>query len=428
MSRVALRTIDLGYRPRSQFVPFHKRTARWSAIVAHRRAGKTVATVADLIDATLRTPHQNPRGAYVAPTFVQAKDVAWEYLKRFSAPIPGVQFNESELRVDYPTGARIRLYGADNADRMRGLYFDHVVMDEYADMNPSAWNEVIRPALADRQGAATFIGTPKGRNAFYDICERAKTDPAWFFMSLKASETGIVHPDELADARASMTLEQYQTEFECSFDSAVVGAYYAAELEQARIDRRICAVAYDPAVPVQTAWDLGLDDATAVWFFQNVGKEIHLINYREWTQQSLTDICREVLSMPYVFGEHVFPHDIEARELTTGRSRKEVVTNIMGKVSVAPRLDVADGINATRTLFSRMWFDETACAQGLECLRNYRKKWDEKRKTFEDRPFHDWSSHGSDSLRYLAITYREQRGLTQERRTTKPKRHSAWAA
>ena len=145
MSRVALRTIDLGYRPRSQFVPFHKRTARWSAIVAHRRAGKTVATVADLIDATLRTPHQNPRGAYVAPTFVQAKDVAWEYLKRFSAPIPGVQFNESELRVDYPTGARIRLYGADNADRMRGLYFDHVVMDEYADMNPSAWNEVIRP-------------------------------------------------------------------------------------------------------------------------------------------------------------------------------------------------------------------------------------------------------------------------------------------
>lgn len=391
-------------------------------------AGKTVATVADLIDATLRTPHPNPRGAYVAPTFVQAKDVAWEYLKRFSAPIPGVQFNESELRVDYPTGARIRLYGADNADRMRGLYFDHVVMDEYADMNPSAWNEVIRPALADRQGAATFIGTPKGRNAFYDICERAQNDPAWFFMSLKASETGIVAPEELADARASMTLEQYQTEFECSFDSAVVGAYYAAELEQARLDRRIGAVAYDPAVPVHTVWDLGLDDATAVWFYQLVGKEIHLIAYREWTQQGLTDICREVLNMPYVFGDHHFPHDIEARELTTGRSRKEVVTNIMGKVVVAPRLEVADGINAVRTLFGRMWFDEKACAEGLECLRNYRKDWDEKRKTFKDRPLHNWASHCADSLRYLAITYREQRGLTQDRRTSKPKRHSAWAA
>jgi len=391
-------------------------------------AGKTVATIADLIDATLRTPLENPRGAYVAPTFVQAKDVAWEYLKRFSAPIPNVQFNESEMRVDYPTGARIRLYGADNADRMRGLYFDHVVMDEYADMNPAAWNEVIRPALTDRQGAATFIGTPKGRNAFYDICEKAKTDPAWLFMSLKASETGIVAPDELADAKASMTPEQYQTEFECSFDSAVVGAYYAAELEQARLDRRICAVAYDPATPVHTAWDLGLDDATAVWFYQHVGKEIHLINYREWTQQSLTDICREVLNMPYVFGEHTYPHDIEARELTTGRSRKEVVANIMGRINVAPRAEVADGINATRTLFGRMWFDETNCAQGLECLRNYRKKWDEKRKIFEDRPFHDWSSHGSDSLRYLALTYREQRGLTQERRQSKPKRHSPWAA
>ena len=420
--------IDLGYRPRSQFIPFHRRTARWSAIVAHRRAGKTVATVADLIDATLRTKHPNARGAYVAPTFVQAKDVAWEYLKRFSAPIPGVQFNESELRVDYPTGARIRLYGADNADRMRGLYFDHVVMDEYADMNPSAWNEVIRPALADRKGHATFIGTPKGRNSFYDICERAQTDDDWFYMRLRASETGIVAPDELADARASMTLEQYETEFECSFDSAVVGSYYGADLEQARLDRRICAVAYDPAVPVNTVWDLGLDDATAVWFYQLVGKEIHLIAYREWTQQSLTDICREVLNEPYVFGEHVFPHDIEARELTTGRSRIEVVRNIMGNVKVAPRTEVADGINAVRTLFPRMWFDEKGCAQGLECLRNYRKAWDEKRKVFQDRPFHDWASHGSDSLRYLALTYREQKGLTQERVRSKPRRHSAWAA
>lgn len=425
---MALQTIDLGYRPRSQFVPFHKRTARWSAIVAHRRAGKTVATVADLIDATLRTKQPNARGAYVAPTFVQAKDVAWEYLKRFSAPIPGVQFNESELRVDYPTGARIRLYGADNADRMRGLYFDHVVMDEYADMNPSAWNEVIRPALADRKGHATFIGTPKGRNSFYDICERAQTDDDWFYMRLRASETGIVAPDELADARASMTLEQYETEFECSFDSAVVGSYYGGDLEQARIDRRICAVAYDPAVPVHTVWDLGLDDATAVWFYQLVGKEIHLIKYREWTQQALTDICREVLNEPYVFGEHVFPHDIEARELTTGRSRIEVVRNIMGNVKVAPRTEVADGINAVRTLFPRMWFDEKGCAQGLECLRNYRKAWDEKRKVFQDRPFHDWASHGSDSLRYLALTYREQKGLTQERVRSKPRRHSAWAA
>ena len=239
-------------------------------MVCHRRAGKTVATIADLIDALLRHEMPNTRGAYVAPTFVQAKDVAWEYAKRFSAPIPGVTFNESELRVDYPGGQRLRLYGADNYDRMRGLYFDFVVLDEFADMNPAAWSEVIRPALADRKGKAVFIGTPKGKNAFFDICEKAEEDPEWFFMRLKASETGIVDQEELADARASMTAEQFATEFECSFDSAVIGAYYGQELEQARLEARITSVPYDPAIPVDTYWDLGLDDATSVWFGQNV--------------------------------------------------------------------------------------------------------------------------------------------------------------
>jgi hypothetical protein len=427
---VEKKTISLGYDARKQFVPFHTRTQRWSAMVCHRRAGKTVATIADLIDNVLRCPLKDPRAAYVAPTYVQAKDVAWEYAKRFSAPIPGVQFNESELRIDYPTGARLRLYGAENYDRMRGLYLDFVALDEYADMPPQAWPEVIRPALADRQGQAVFIGTPKGRNAFYDICDKAKTDPEWFFMSLKASETGIVDPSELADARAAMTIEQYATEFECSFDSAVVGAYYGQELEQAQADhpKRIASVPYDAALPVSTYWDLGLDDATAVWFAQFVGKEIRLIEYREWTQTPLTQIASNILAKPYAYSEHVFPHDVRSRELTTGRSREEVMRAILGRVDVAPKVEVVDGINAVRTLFSRLWIDEHKCAQGIECLRNYRKQWDDKRKAFQDRPFHDWSSHGADALRYLAVTYREKTQSSSDRYRGRKSRGSAWAA
>jgi phage terminase large subunit len=406
------------------------RTKRWAALVCHRRAGKTVGTIADLIDNLLRCQLPNPRGAYVAPTFVQAKDVAWEYAKRFSADIPGVKFNESELRIDYPTGARLRIYGAENYDRMRGLYLDFLVLDEFADMNPAAWNEVLRPALADRKGAAVFIGTPKGRNAFYDICERAKDDPNWFFLRLRASETGIVDPEELADARASMTPEQYATEFECSFDSAVIGSYYGADLERAQEEKRIGNIPHDPALPVRTYWDLGLDDATAVWFTQEVGKEVRLIEYAEWTQQPLTAIAGEILRRPYTYADHIFPHDIRVREMTTGRSREEVIRNLLGRLSIAPNLTVDDGINAVRVLFPRFYIDEKNCAKGLEALRNYRKRWDEKRKTFEPRPHHDWSSHGADSLRYLGVTYRE-RLQSQTRRdsyASSGRRGSGWAA
>lgn len=420
-------TISLGYEPREQFVPFHMRTQRWSVLVFHRRAGKTVATVADLIDNTLRCPLPNARGAYVAPTYVQSKDVAWEYAKRFSAAIPGVVFNESELRIDYPTGARIRLYGADNADRMRGLYFDHMVLDEYADMNPAAWNEVLRPALADRKGSAVFIGTPKGRNSFYEVYENAKGNPDWFCLKMGANDTGIIDADELADAAASMTKEQFATEFGCSFDSAVVGAYYGQEIELAYEERRVGSVPHDPALPVTTYWDLGLDDATAVWFVQTLGKEIRVIEAMEWTQTPLTQVAKEVLDKPYTYADHVFPHDVRVREMTTGRSREEVMTNILGKMSIAPMLSVEDGINALRTLFSRMWIDDKKGAKLIEALKNYRKKWDDKRKTFENRPLHDWSSHFADAGRMLAVTYQE-RVVQQERRYRPKYKGAGWAA
>ncbi len=405
-----MQQIRLNYEAREQFIPFHMRTQRWAAQVAHRRAGKTVSTLADVIDDTLRCPLPNARGAYIAPTYAQAKDIAWQYVKDICRPIPGVEFHETELRADFPDGSRVRLYGAENYDRLRGLYLDVAALDEYGDMDPRVWPEVVRPALSDRRGKATFIGTPKGRNHFAELCERAKSNPEeWFFAELKASRTGIIPDDELRDAKREMTREQYAQEYECSFEASVVGAYYADELEEAQKDR-ITAVPHDPSVAVRTYWDLGLDDATAVWFAQVVNREIRLIGYQEWTGQALTSVAKDVLAKPYAYEKHVLPHDAEVREMTTAITRKSVIEGILGagKVEIAPRLAVEDGINATRVLFSRLWFDAKACAQGLECLRNYRKQWDDKRKSFHDRPYHDWSSHGADALRMLGITYRDE--------------------
>ncbi|MGE3712532.1 MAG: hypothetical protein AB7G35_23050, partial [Hyphomicrobiaceae bacterium] len=203
-------------------MPFHDANKRWRVIVAHRRAGKTVATVNHLIRSALLCPLPEPRVAYIAPLYKQAKDVAWTYLKRFSAVIPGVDANESELRVDLPNRGRVRLYGADNPDGMRGIYLDDVVLDEYADMRPRVLPEIIRPALSDRKGSLTAIGTPRGHNDFYKLWQTAQHDPEWFGLMLRASETGLVDAQELADASKFMSPEQYAQEFECFKPDALV--------------------------------------------------------------------------------------------------------------------------------------------------------------------------------------------------------------
>lgn len=402
--------IDIGYSARDAFRPFHRRKPRWSCLVAHRRAGKTVACVADLIDATLRCKQPAPRFAYIAPLYVQAKDVAWGYLKRFCAPIPGAAFNEAELRVDLPGDRRIRLYGADNYDRMRGLYLDGVVLDEYADMPPSAWNEVIRPALSDRQGWAVFIGTPKGRNAFFDVYERAKAEPEWFSLMLRASETGILPDGELEAARRDMTPEAYAQEYECSFEAAILGAYYGRDIAEAERTGRIGEVPVDDAVPVHTAWDLGIGDATAIWFFQVVGGAIHVVDHYEAHGHGLPHYAQVLTSKGYRYGTHYVPHDARARDLGTGRTRIETMQQLTGRwPHVLPPGEVMDGINAARLTLPRCRFDAVKCRDGLEALRQYRADYDEKTRAFRDKPRHDWSSHSADAWRYLAMAWREMR-------------------
>lgn len=404
-------TVELKYRAREQFIPFHTRTERWSCLVAHRRAGKTVACIHDLVDAALRCKEENPRFAYITPFYAQAKDVAWTYVKEAVGPLMqyGAEVNESELRVDLPNGARLRLYGADNYDRLRGIYLDGVVLDEFADMDPRAWSEVIRPALSDRKGWATFIGTPKGENTFFEIWQDAQDDPDWFSLMLKASDTGLIDKEELNAAKRAMTHEQYRQEYECSFQAAIVGAYYGKLMEDAEAAGRIGPIPVEGAVKVHTVWDLGIGDSTAIWFYQAVGKEVRVIDYYEASGVGLDHYFKVLEDKDYLYGNHYLPHDVEVRELGTGRSRKETLNDLGIKVKVVKKLSIEDGINAARKILPRCWFDKDKCSTGIKALRQYRTEFDEKRKVFRLRPLHDWSSHAADAFRYLAVSLEDSK-------------------
>jgi len=375
-------------------------------LVAHRRFGKTVFCINELIDRAAANTLDNPRYAYVAPLLSQAKDVAWEYLKHYAARVDGGSAHESELRVDFPKGARIRLYGADNPDRLRGLYLDGVVLDEYAQMAPRIWPEVIRPALADRAGWAIFIGTPMGRNQFCYLYEAARGKPDWFAALLRASDTGVIAAEELAAAAAVMSEDQYAQEFECSFDAAVAGSYYGSLLAKAEAEGRIGTVPWDPKLPVHTAWDLGIGDSTAIWFCQAAGRERRLIDYHESSGVGLDHYVRVLRDKPYVYGDHILPHDAEVRELGTGLSRVETLRSLGVNPRVLRADKLEDGINAVRNLLPRSWFDAVKCARGIEALRQYRREYDDRLKAFSARPLHDWTSHAADAFRYLAMGLR----------------------
>jgi phage terminase large subunit len=396
------------YEVRAQFLPLHARGTRWFIGVAHRRAGKTVADINELIIGATKCERANPRFAYVAPQLNQAKDIAWTYLKEYTQFL-SPKINESELWVELPGGARIRIYGADNPDRLRGIYLDGVVLDEFGDMDPTIWTQVIRPALSDRKGWAAFIGTPKGKNTFYKLWVEAEDNPDWTRLMLKASETGLLDAKELADARKMMSDDEFAQEYECSFDAAVRGAYYAKEINEAEADEpsRLTSIPYDPRLHVHTAWDLGMADSTCIWFFQTVGRETRVIDVLKGEGVSLDWYARKLQERNYLYGKHYLPHDVEVRELGTGKSRKEVLAGLGIDATVCPNIPIADGIQAVRMLLPTCWFDKVKCKEGIEALRMYRREYDDKRQEFRTSPLHDWTSHYADAFRYFAVAHQE---------------------
>lgn len=402
--------IDLGYTPRPLQALLHNELKRFNVLVCHRRFGKTVFSIMHMLAKGLSCNLKNPQFAYIAPTYGQAKRVAWEYLKDFTKNIPNRKVNEADLRVDIEFPApdvrgkvRFMLLGADNPDSLRGIYLDGCILDEYAQCDPILWGQVVRPALSDRKGWAIFIGTPKGQNHFYDIYHKTKDLEDWYTAMYKASETGIVDDEELRAARATMSEEEYEQEFECSFSAALLGSYYGKYINDLDKKGHICSVPYDPSALVYTFWDLGISDTTAIWFVQQVGREIHVIDYIENAGVGLEWYVKEVRSKPYMYEEHWIPHDGAARELGTGTTRQETLRKLGLSTKIVPKLSVADGINAVRLLLPRCWFDKVLTKRGVEALKNYQRKYDSKNKMFVDKPLHDWSSNGSDAFRMVAV-------------------------
>jgi hypothetical protein len=402
---------EIDYWPRKVFWDFHTRQQRWAVIVAHRRCGKTVACINDLLLRAINEGKDNARYAYIAPYYAQAKSIAWDYLMRYSEPVR-VNHNISELWVELMNGSRIRLFGGDSPDSLRGNYLDGVIIDEMADTKPSLWGEVIRPLLSDRRGWAVFIGTPKGHNTFYDIYQYATLNPnEWYSKVLRASQTKIIDQEELDDALKLMTIDQYQQEFECSFEAAILGAIYGTEMRLLTDAGRIDKVECDPMFPVHTAWDLGFNDATAIWWYQVVHGEIRVLDYHEAHGQPIPYYANQIKERPYEYGTHWLPHDARAKTLASGG--KSIIEQLFDKLpkesfKIVPNLSLQDGIQASRMALARTWFDAMKCSEGIECLRQYQREYDEDKKVFRDKPRHDWTSHGSDAFRMLAVAWQDE--------------------
>jgi len=322
----------------------------------------------------------------------------WGYYKHYTGPLPKVKIVEGDLQIVLPNGALINLYGGAAAyERMRGLYFDGVVADEYPLLNPSMLGSVIRPCLADYEGWAVISGTSNGDDHFHELKKRAEKEiDRWDLYSIPVDQTDALAEDEVAEMRKDMTQDEYAREMLCSFDAPIEGSYYGEVLNDIQLMGQITGVGYDTNALVFTAWDLGIDDETCIWFIQRCGREIHVIDYFQGTGKGLEYYVAQIKSKPYAYGCHVLPHDIKVRELGTGVSRKEVLDNMLPNVFVCPIHSVEDGISATRATLRNMWFDKVKCEAGIMALRNYHK-------TALGKPDHSaragWATHPSDALR-----------------------------
>lgn len=444
MSVAPDRHIVIPYAPRHWATLFHASQKRFAVLVMHRRCGKSTAIInhhqrqamngdlerqrlialvptltTDEMEALLHPPGGRFYG-HILPTYKQAKLAMWDQLKYYADPIPGRKFNETELSVRYPSGHQLRLFGADEPDSLRGPGFAGLSFDEYGHQPANIFSEVLSKSLADHLGYAIFAGTLKGKNHLFQTYEVGKKHPEWFALwqdvdvSLETEEDAATTllrramcDDRELVVQGLMSQEEFDQEWYLSTDAAIKGAFYAHELAAAKAERRITIVPYDPILPVDTDWDLGVDDATAIWFSQSLRSgEVRLIDYYENTGEGLPHYAQTLRSKPYTYGVHWAPHDIQVRELGSGRSRLETAATLGIKFEVVPQLAVVEGIHAVRMLLPRCWFDAEKCARGLEALRHYRKRLNAVLNEFTGTPVHDLHSHGADSFRGLAVRHK----------------------
>ena len=380
----------------------------------HRRAGKDLT----VFNWVIKHLWENVLTCFlIFPTYAQSKKIIWDGMTkdgiRFTDFIPPELIekkNESELKIRFKNGSLLQLLGSDNVDRLVGTNPRLCVFSEYALQNPKAW-EYIRPILAENDGKAVFISTPRGKNHFYDLFMHARVNDKWFAEKLSVTDTGAIGKDEIESERLDgMSEDLIQQEFYVSFDLGIEGSYYGKYLDALLTEGRMTNVIYESNVNVHTAWDLGIGDSTSIIFFQIVGQEVHIIDSYENHGEGLAHYAKILQDKPYLYGTHFAPHDIEVRELGTGNSRLEIARELGLNFQKIPNLRIEDGVEALRGLFPKIWIDQKKNQYLIKCLTNYRKQYNEKYNCYSTTPVHDWSSHFADSARYMALGYKSISG------------------
>jgi hypothetical protein len=398
-------SIRINIVPRPQFREFIATAKRWCCLIVHRRGGKTFSSLQKLLVRAMTHKRPGPpcRYAYIAPTREQAKDIAWAYLKRFVWQIPGIDINESELKITFADGVTIRLYSGENYERMRGLYFDGVVIDEPEDMDPMAWPEVIRPCLSDYQGWAIWIGTIKGRKGQWKRYTDALKDPSWFALLLRASESGIIPASELEDIKRTTPPDIYEQEFECNPNVGRPGAIYAKEVAEAEAQGRIREFQPDKGALIHTTWDLGSPENTSVVYFQRVGPFLFIIDHDKGLRLTTGERVAHMLAKGYAYGCHCLPHDGASKRPGGLSFVEELAAAGLQNVCVIPRTDDPERrINRMWEMFPNIYFRESTTAQLIESLDAYHRKTETKTASIRSEIVGDWASHDADAFGYIA--------------------------
>jgi phage terminase large subunit len=422
LSRTRIRLPADGWRARPYQAPvwrYFKNGGSRAACVWHRRAGKDEFC----LHLAAVKAHQRPATYWhMLPEAAQARKAIWEAVnphtgrRRIDEAFPRAvreTTRENEMLIRFRCGSTWQVVGSDNFNSLIGSPPAGVVFSEYALADPSAWN-FIRPILAENGGWASFIYTPRGPNHGQDLYLYAKSDPAWFAELLTVDDTGAIAPDVLAQEKRELIAQHgehgealFRQEYYCSFTAAIIGAYYGREMDAAETAGRIVANVYDPGLAVHTAWDLGLSDHTAIWFYQQSGFDIRLVDYYAASGFGLDHYAKVLQGRGYAYGRHLWPHDGARGELGTGKTLRETAAGLGLTMSIVKKLPVEDGINAVRRILPRCWVDRNKCAEGIKALRQYRREWDDARKVFYERPLHDWASHPADAFRTLAVGLQE---------------------
>lgn len=377
--------------------------------VWHRRSGKDEICLHWSAVAAL-----DQRGNYwhMLPEAAQARKAIWDAInphsgmrridEAFPREIRAGQ-NVQEMKIEFINGSIWQLVGSDNFNSLVGSPPRGLVFSEYALANPRAW-DYLRPILAENGGWAVFPSTPRGKNHLHALYDMARKNDAWFAERLTVDETGVIGPEIIAEERRSgMSEDEIRQEYYVDFDAAIKGAYYGVLMRQAEEEGRIRELRYDPALPVYTAWDLGIRDSTAIWFVQQHMGEVRVIDYYESFGVGLDHYAKVLKEKPYVYADHIGPHDAAVSDLSTGKARIQTLASLGINMRVLNREgSVEDGIQTVRALLPRCYFDAERCAHGIEALKQYCSEYDEDRKIFSARPRHDWTSHAADAFRYLA--------------------------